>query len=98
MGGAPVTVVCYRNGVDSYGTWVTDRTVLERVRALAHEGGERLVGDVIWNASEPWTRRLTEAWPAVDTFAVSLCLDRDYTPPAAPVSQRAPRKGKGQKR
>ena len=87
MGGAPITVVCYRNGVDSYGTWITDRTVLERVRALAHEGGEQLVGDVIWNRSEPWTARVTDAWPAVDTFSVSLCLDADYTPP----SQRAAR-------
>jgi hypothetical protein len=52
MSGAPIVVTCYRNGVDSYGTWLTDRTMLDRIRALAREGGKNLVADVIWHGRE----------------------------------------------
>lgn len=83
MGGAPILVTCYRNGIDSYGTWITDATALTRVRALAAEGGERLVADVIWYEREPWTKLVTSAWPAVDTFNVSLALDTDRPTAAA---------------
>lgn len=84
MGGAPILVTCYRNGIDSYGTWITDATALTRVRALAAEGGESLVADVIWHEREPWTKRITSAWPAVDTFNVSLAPDRGPVVAAAP--------------
>jgi hypothetical protein len=95
MSGAPITVVCYRNGVDSYGRWISDRTTLERVRALADEGGKNLVEDVIWYNREPWTRAVTDAWPAVDTFQVSLALDTDGIPPApTPTSPARKRKKK----
>ena len=87
MGGAPILVTCYRNGIDSYGTWITDATALTRVRALAAEGGESLVADVIWHEREPWTKRITSTWPAVDTFNVSLALDTDR-PTASPPKPR----------
>ena len=94
MSGAPITVTCYRNGIDSYGTWVTDPTAMARVRALAAEGGERLVGDVIWYEREPWTKALTAPWPAVDTFHVTLALDADGVAPraAAPKQSRGPKR------
>lgn len=92
MSGAPIVVTCYRNGIDSHGTWITDATALARVRALAAEGGEALVGDVIWYEREPWTKAVTSAWPAVDSFNVSLALDTDRAPPdAAPAARREPR-------
>lgn len=87
MSGAPIVVTCYRNGVDSYGTWLTDRTMLDRIRALAREGGKNLVADVIWHNREPWTKLVTDAWCAVDTFDVSLDLDHDRPPPAAPPAK-----------
>jgi hypothetical protein len=94
MSGAPILVTCYRNGIDSYGTWVTDATAMTRVRALAAEGGSRLVGDVIWDAREPWTKAVTASWPAVDTFHVVLALDTD-----APRPENAPPKAaRGAKR
>ena len=92
MGGAPILVTCYRNGIDSYGTWITDATALTRVRALAAEGGESLVADVIWHEREPWTKRITSTWPAVDTFNVSLALDTDYARPVDPPKR--PRKAR----
>ena len=88
MSGAPIVVTCYRNGIDSYGTWVTDATAMRRVRELAAEGGAALVGDVIWYEREPWTKSITSAWPAVDTFDVSLALDIDRTPPSAEPAAR----------
>lgn len=88
MSGAPILVTCYRNGVDSYGTWLTDPTMLTRIRALAHEGGKNLVADVIWYSREPWTKLVTDTWPAVDTFDVSLELDRDFVVPAPPAKPK----------
>ncbi|MDO9020701.1 MAG: hypothetical protein Q8S73_16025 [Deltaproteobacteria bacterium] len=88
MSGAPILVTCYRNGVNSYGTWLTNPTMLDRIRALAREGGKDLVADVIWNNREPWTKPITDAWPAVDTFDVSLELDRDRPEPVAPAKSR----------
>ncbi|TAK18179.1 MAG: hypothetical protein EPO40_38080 [Myxococcaceae bacterium] len=85
MSGAPIVVLCYRNGVSSYGTWLTDPTMLDRIRTLAHEGGKSLVADVIWYNREPWTKAITDAWAAVDTFDVSLALDRDRPEPVAPA-------------
>lgn len=93
MSGAPILVTCYRNGIDSYGTWVTDATAMTRVRALAAEGGSRLVGDVIWNALEPWTKAITASWPAVDTFDVALALDTDAPRPET-ESPKAARRAK----
>lgn len=93
MGGAPIVVTCYRNGIESYGDWITDATALTRVRELAAEGGERLVGDTIWDEREPWAKLITKGWPAVDTFFVDLCLDRDR--PAPVSSEKKPRKVRG---
>jgi len=93
MSGAPIVVTCYRNGIDSYGTWVTDATAMRRVRELAAEGGAALVGDVIWYEREPWTKSVTSAWPAVDSFDVSLALDTDRaTPGAETAARKKPRK------
>lgn len=96
MSGAPITVVCYRNGIDSYGRWITDPTALTRVRELAAEGGQSLVEDVIWYEKEPWTKAITAAWPAVDSFGVSLCLDADRPPPPAEPLKKA-RKSRGRR-
>lgn len=92
MSGAPILVTCYRNGVDSYGTWLADPTMLTRIRALAREGGKNLVADVIWFNREPWTKRVTDTWPAVDTFDVSLELDRDFVAPTATPAKAKRRK------
>lgn len=97
MSGAPITVVCYRNGIDTYCGWLTDRAVLDRVRVLAAEGGRDLVEDTIWYNREPWTKRITDHWPAVDSFRVVLALDRDFEPPA-PLPAAAPRKKKAKKK
>jgi hypothetical protein len=95
MSGAPITVICYRNGIDSYGRWITDPTALTRVRELAAEGGRGLVEDVIWYEKEPWTKAVTQAWPAVDSFNVSLELDADRpSPPATALKRAAPSKRK----
>ena len=93
MSGAPIVVTCYRNGIDSYGTWVTDATAMTRIRALAAEGGAKLVGDVIWYEREPWTKAITNSWPAVDSFDVALALDTDCErPAAAPAARKKPQK------
>jgi sugar phosphate isomerase/epimerase len=93
MSGAPIVVTCYRNGIDSHGTWVTDATAMTRVRALAAEGGKALVADVIWYEREPWTMAVTSAWPAVDSFDVALALDTDHTPPGGEtVARKKPQK------
>jgi hypothetical protein len=95
MSGAPITVVCYRNGIDGYHSWITDRAALDRVRALVAEGGVKLVEDVIWNEREPWTKKITSGWPAVDSFNVVLALDEDYAPPVTSAAARpAKKKGK----
>lgn len=45
--------------------------------------------NVIWHNLEPWTKAITDAWPAVDSFCVSLCLDSDGAPaPAQPPPKR----------
>jgi len=93
MSGAPILVTCYRNGVSSYGAWLTDPVMLDRIRALAREGGNRLVADVIWDRREPWTKAVTDPWPAVDSFDVALDLDHDGPAPVA-----APPKPKRKKR
>jgi hypothetical protein len=94
MSGAPIVVHCYRNGVDSYGTWITDPAILGRIRNLAREGGKSLVADVIWYHREPWTKQVTDAWCAVDSFDVSLDLDHDRPEPLPPPETASPRKRK----
>lgn len=89
MSGAPITVVCYRNGIDGYHHWITDRAVLDRVRVLVAEGGVKLVEDVIWYEREPWTKKITSGWPAVDSFNVVLALDEDYVPATSSATSAA---------
>lgn len=99
MSGAPITVFCYRNGIENYGgQWITDRAALDRVRALAAEGGVRLVEDTIWYVREPWAKRISDAWPAVDSFSVVLLLDQDYEPPAKPAERARPKKSAAKKK
>lgn len=92
MSGAPTVVTCYRNGVDSYGTWITDPAILGRIRSLAREGGKSLVADVIWYSREPWTKQVTDAWCAVDSFDVALELDHDRPEPAPPPATTSRKK------
>jgi len=33
---------------------------------------------VIWNEREPWTKKITAMWPAVDSFDVELRLDTPH--------------------
>ncbi len=101
MSGAPIVVTCYRNGIWSYGAWITHATALQRVRELAAEGGSGLVADVIWYQREPWTKPIVDAWPAVDSFDVALALDEDRPlpdPDAKPAARggtsKKSRKGK----
>lgn len=89
MSGAPITVFCYRNGIDTYGGWLTDPAVLDRVRILAAEGGRALVEDTIWYNREPWTRQITDHWPAVDSFRVALLLDQDNDAPPSVAAKPA---------
>ena len=94
MGGAPITVCCYRDGIESYGRWIVDPVALTRVRALAAEGGVSCVEDVIWHNLEPWTKAVTDAWPAVDSFRVVLHLDSDVAPASAPPAPKRKAKRK----
>lgn len=110
MGGAPIVASCCREGremgssqyasvLPSHRTApVTDATALIRVRELAAEGGERLVGDTIGDEREPWTKRITKGGPAVDTSHVDHSLDRDRPAPASSEKKPRTRGGKGRRK
>ena len=78
MGGAPILVILYRNGIFvrfARPQWFTNPTLLQKAYAL--KKGE--LGNQIWNC-HPDYKEITDAMPAVDTFEYREQRNEDYVP------------------
>ncbi len=89
MSGAPIVVVFYKNGIMSYCTWISSKSILKRAKEIVEEGGKKLLEDVIWYEREPWTKKITACWAAVDSFEVALAFDENCNHPYAQKKKTA---------
>jgi hypothetical protein len=82
MGGAPVLVTVYRNGIHMRNTcrsWIDDAEVLAKCHEILRSGGVDALANKLW-AYDAEFSEICKAFPAVDTLDVDDKSGEDYTP------------------
>jgi hypothetical protein len=84
MGGAPVQVTVFRNGIlvgigACSRTFLTDATMLERCHQVIRTAGVKELENRLWGY-DPEFKPICDAFPAIDTLDVDDKSNEDYAP------------------